>query len=176
MAAVLTSLDRGGTCRFTVLALIPARCHPPPFSPPHITSKKLLGQSPRCSIQTCQNYQLWCTMPHITQPLGAPVFWNHKALRRCEELEDQLRKVKRDFLELQLEWTNAYDKLKTMMGRVAKRADVVRSAAEEPAEEGAGTAFTVSELQALSHLPPHQRRIQEQILLRRRKLGHENGG
>lgn len=97
---------------------------------------------------------------------------NLKALRRCQELEEQVQKLRREFLELQLDWSNSYDKLKTMMQRVAKRAEVVQRYQQHEEEEAAPT-FSANEQLMLNRLPPHQRRIQEQILLRRKAA---NGG
>jgi hypothetical protein len=100
------------------------------------------------------------------------VFGSLKALRRCEKLEEDLLRLKRDFLELQLEWTNTYDKIRTMMGRIAKRAEVVQRFDEAPAEE-VGPAINANELLILNRLPPAQRAVQERILRNRR---HMNGG
>lgn len=109
--------------------------------------------------------------PTKTPRYGGPVFWSHKALRRCEQLEDDLRKLKRDFLELQLEWTNTYDKLRTMMGRVAKRAEIVENAHSDASQPGGEPEFSANEQLFLSRLPPRQRQIQSAILLRRRVNG-----
>lgn len=65
-----------------------------------------------------------------------------KARQQVLELEEQILKLRRDFQALEMEWSNAYDKLQTMMQRVAMRARVVEKAlqSEEPEKIAPGDA------------------------------------
>ncbi len=60
--------------------------------------------------------------------------------KRLAEAEEELRKLRREFVALELEWSLAYDKLKSMMQRIAKRAEVVEKAADQ---ENNGSASQV---------------------------------
>ncbi len=96
------------------------------------------------------------------------MFWHSNSTRRLEDLEEQMRKVVRDFQALELEWENAYDKLRSMMQRVAKRAEIAEKAAEAA---DATTIVPQGEDGKPIILSPRQRIIQAQIAERRRMMG-----
>ena len=88
--------------------------------------------------------------------------------RQWAEVEERLGQLEREMKRLTLEWTDAYDRLKHMMGRVAKR-----SALLEKAEESTVVEHGV-EIPAPG-LTPRLQTIQSRIL-RRRGMGKTNGG
>ena len=92
------------------------------------------------------------------------------------EVWERVEILEREQKNLRMEWNNAYDKLNHMMARIARRAEKMHELAESegllaPSDDHA--AMTAAEALTLNRLGPHQRKIQEQILLRRRAL---NGG
>jgi hypothetical protein len=93
-------------------------------------------------------------------------FWRSKPQLAFNALEERLAKLERDQKNLEMEWSNAWDKLKRMMQRIAKRAEVAERGAENddsstPAVNG-GT-----ESPSTGRLNDRQRQIQQQILRRR---------
>jgi hypothetical protein len=97
------------------------------------------------------------------------VFRNIKATGELAQVQDDCAKLKRDFQALELEWSNMYDKLRRMMQRIAKRAEIAEKLQEsnenEPQEldlPSAGHAGILS---------PAQRRVQQAILRERAGLG-----
>jgi hypothetical protein len=94
--------------------------------------------------------------------------------KRLRELEEKAEKLERDIRSIALDWENTYDKMRHMMGRIAKRAEMMHQEAEErgdlhPSEMG----ISPQEQLILSRLPPAQRKYQEDILRRRRLNGRE---
>lgn len=89
------------------------------------------------------------------------MFGTGKQKARIEELENDLRKLRADFKALEFEWSNVYDKMRHLMGRIAKRADVVESASNvaTPGAESTNDGTSV-----LSTLSPRAQKIQQQIL------------
>lgn len=93
-----------------------------------------------------------------------------KARRAISDLQEELAKVQRNFKELELDWASAYDKLRSMMQRVAKRAEVVESAARDASQQGveAEAEATVStSTPHASTLTARQIHLQREILRRR---------
>lgn len=96
---------------------------------------------------------------------------DHKARRRIEELEDAFNRLQRDFKSLEMEWSNAYDKLLTMMQRIAKRAEVL----QKEMDGGKPPLSASEQVLQIGHegnpsqgfLTPAQRRMQQQIVRRR---------
>jgi len=88
-----------------------------------------------------------------------------KAERRIGDLEEDFAKLKRDFASLEMEWTNAYDKLRKMMQRVAKRAEVAEHAEERT--NGELPAPPSTGMHGGRMLTDAQMRIQQDILRRR---------
>jgi len=93
-----------------------------------------------------------------------------EARKRVDELEEKFLRLSRDFHSLQMEWENAYDKLRTMMGRVSKRAEVLQK------EMDGGKPPLSPEEEALVEGTNHpgmsarQKSIQQAILRRRAGL------
>lgn len=94
--------------------------------------------------------------------------------RRVSELEEELRKVKLDLRDVKLEWENTYDKLRHLMGRIAKRSAIMQSESTLPEGESAGGSADglgpTSEsplTPILSRLTPSQQRVQMDIMRRR---------
>lgn len=100
---------------------------------------------------------------------------DNDARRRIEELQEEFLKLRREFKSLEMEWANAYDKLTTMMQRVAKRAEVLQkemdagkpplSAAEQVLQIGADL-----DPRTYGTLTARQRKLQSQILARRSQI------
>lgn len=82
-------------------------------------------------------------------------------------LIDRMEKLERDSHALQLDWENTYDKIKTMMGRVAKRHEAVLKL--EADSHTAETADVVTNGQdgVGRLLTPRQMEIQQQVMRRR---------
>lgn len=83
---------------------------------------------------------------------------------RCGEVEEKLASLKREFTALELEWSNAYDKLRQIVQRIAKRSQALE-ALEAPGGERAENG-AVPPVRQMST----RERIQQQIL-DRRKVG-----
>ncbi len=96
------------------------------------------------------------------------LFFHNKSTRRLDDVEEDCRKLRREFQALELEWQNAYDKLLTMMQRTAKRAQVAERA--EPAVEALPAGVAAG---APTTLTGRAAELQQRILSRR---GTHNGG
>ena len=90
--------------------------------------------------------------------------------KRVKVLEDALETLQKDFLKLQIEWAEVYDKVRHAMNRMAKRVErgtadetVVESTQEVPQANGGAAAIT-------GRLSDHQKQVQQQILKRRAGL------
>ncbi len=97
-------------------------------------------------------------------------FWDIFSSRaddsRVLRLEDEIQKLKRDQISLELEWNNFFDKARRLLGRVTKRAEVVEKAEEkEMGGERGAAPFPISP--ATGRLTDRQREIQQTILRRR---------
>ena len=100
---------------------------------------------------------------------------------RTESPQEKLLKIwerveiiEREMKNLRLEWENTYDKLATMAARTARRAEKMHALAESegrlaPTDDHA--ALTAAEMLTMDRLGPAQRRIQAQILARRKANG-----
>jgi len=91
-------------------------------------------------------------------------------------LEHRLEDIERLFRRLEEEWTNVYDKFRTLQMRVAKQVQRLdeNSSHEEPQE--AGSNGNAGGVPTVSLLSPHQREVQKQILERRRRGNPELPG
>ncbi len=92
-------------------------------------------------------------------------FWRSRDSERISALDEKLEKLKRDQANLELEWTNFYDKARRMLARVSKRAEVVEKADAE--EATATTPLLPIGGPNTGRLSDRQREIQQQILRRR---------
>lgn len=100
------------------------------------------------------------------------MFDGFKGLRRINEHQERIEKLERNLHALELEWENTYDKVRHMMGRIAKRAALVQNADTDQSTLGE----TVTSVPALtsphfSGLTERQRAAQMQILARRKQGG-----
>jgi DNA anti-recombination protein RmuC len=92
------------------------------------------------------------------------------------EIHERLEKLEKTIRNLEVEWTEVYNKFRTLQMRVAKQVQRLdaNSSQEEPQKaEGDGVVRTASSLS------PRMQRIQEEILERRRRGGvvaKEGGG
>ncbi|SRR5713101_7932835 len=110
------------------------------------------------------------------------MWWFKKPLadpERLAKLEESFEKIRRQMAGLELEWTDTLDRVKRLMGRIAKRAELVERA-ETPPQQGAegfeGDSQAASNLGP--SLTPHQLSINQRILARRNRrpihTGEEN--
>ena len=91
--------------------------------------------------------------------------------KRLSEAETKLERLEREIKSIQLDWENTYDKMRHMMGRMAKRAEAMHAEAEERGDlHNGNVGWSPEELSILSRLPPAQRKYQESILMKRRQL------
>jgi DNA anti-recombination protein RmuC len=98
-------------------------------------------------------------------------FSTKKAHSRISELEERLEKLEKKYKDLSLEWENAYDKLKTMMGRVAKRAEAMHDAAEDNGQLHPEELPNEPAIPNWARLTPRQKQIQYEIWKRRAGTG-----
>jgi len=92
------------------------------------------------------------------------------------KLWERVETVEREMKNVRLDWENAYDRLHTMMARTAKRAAKMHDQAEDEgllAPGGEKIVYSPQDQIILNRLGPAQRRIQEQLLAKRRAA---NGG
>ncbi len=92
-------------------------------------------------------------------------FWRSRDSERFSQLDEKLEKLKRDQANLELEWTNFYDKARRMLARVSKRAEVVEKAEAE--ETPAAAPLLPIGGPNTGRLTDRQREIQQTILRRR---------
>jgi hypothetical protein len=97
-------------------------------------------------------------------------FSDLKTRRAIADLTERLETIERTLKATRLEWEDTYDRLRRLMGRVAKRALRDESAVDpehvEPTADdsrGADGAMTATH----SLLTPRQRQFQQEILRRR---------
>jgi hypothetical protein len=86
---------------------------------------------------------------------------------QIEELEERVRKLEMRYKELALDWENAYDRLKCMMGRIAKRAEKLHDDAEDAGRMYPEPAPGPADGSMHGPLTARQKSIQQQILRRR---------
>lgn len=92
-----------------------------------------------------------------------------RAAREQVRLEEDLRRLERDFKALELEWGDVYDKLRKAMGRIVKSRAIIE--AREDGREGAEAPVPEAQPSSSGHLlTPRQMTIQQQILKRRAGL------
>ena len=86
------------------------------------------------------------------------------------ETSERLDILETKFRRLQEEWSDVYGKFRTMQMRVAKQIERANeSSKEEP--QGAGGDEAATSAGGVSSLSPRLQKIQEQILVRRRRGG-----
>ena len=92
-----------------------------------------------------------------------------KHTKKLQDHEDRLTQVERDSKQMRLEWEDTYDKLKTIVQRIVKRAQRI----EQLSPEGAPAGEEPENLPpgGASQLNPRQSLINQKILARRRMNG-----
>lgn len=97
------------------------------------------------------------------------MWWTKKPLAdpdRLLKLEEGFEKLRRQMAGLELEWTDTLDRVKRLMGRIAKRAELVER--HEEAEAGSELRDPTQALRTPG-LSPSQSLIQQRILARRNR-------
>lgn len=97
-----------------------------------------------------------------------------EARRRIEDLEEKFNRLSRDFHALTLEWENAYDKLRSMMQRTAKRAEVLQKEMDggtKPLSPSEESLVAPGNHTPRAFLTPAQERLQNQIMRHRAAMG-----
>lgn len=99
-----------------------------------------------------------------------------KLKKRVEECEETLRRIEHAFKMLEVQWTETYDKFRTLNWRVAKRVRALEglendSAKAEETPHGGEDAASG----AASAFSPSQQKAQQQVLARRSR-NRVNGG
>ena len=94
--------------------------------------------------------------------------WPFKASNGVSELSAEVETLKRDMRNLRLDWETTYEKIRTLMARLAKRAELRDTPADQGTEgesvaDSAGSPLSP----AFARLTPRQRQIQIQIMHRR---------
>jgi chromosome segregation ATPase len=89
-----------------------------------------------------------------------------KAKKKLGEVEDRCAQLERRIKQLELEWEDTYDRIKSLFHRIAKRAQRMEGGAAGDIEEAAATG-TAS---VTGGLTEKQRAIQDQILKRRSRV------
>jgi predicted nucleic acid-binding Zn-ribbon protein len=95
-----------------------------------------------------------------------------KHAKRLDDLEETVERLEKSLKNLEIEWSETYDKFRLLNMRVAKRVERLDkdSSQEEPqGVEGEETDAGVSPM--FPTLSPRAREIQKQILARRNKGG-----
>ncbi len=153
LAAV--SLSRSLEYSQTTSARLPA----PPSSPPYHALKGL--------IFNIHRHKVWVSVSLAVLPM-----WPFSQDAGISKLIERVETLERDMRNLRLDWETTYEKIRTLMARLAKRADSLNTA-HEAGQPGEGTeVLPTAELSpTFSRLTPRQKQIQQQIMVRR-----QNGG
>jgi len=92
------------------------------------------------------------------------MFERFKAEKRLRVLEERHDDLERQFKALELDWSNTYDKLRSIVQRISKRAERLEGLAAGSAEETGGAGASMAD-----ELSPTARAAQREIELRRRR-------
>ena len=107
------------------------------------------------------------------------MFGDAKLRKRVSDLEEKLERIEHAFKQLQVEWTETYDKFRQLHWRVAKRAKQLEEntadAAESPTSPPGDQGFSGADVAHPSSLTPRQRELQLQILARRNRTMEKGG-
>jgi phage shock protein A len=102
------------------------------------------------------------------------MFRYFKLGKRLDDLEETVERLEKQLKNLEIEWSETYDKFRLLNMRVAKR--VQRLDAESSQEEPQAVGEEVGDIPSISSLSPRARQIQKQILERRARGGSNGGG
>jgi hypothetical protein len=93
------------------------------------------------------------------------------------DLRERVEKIEKAMRDLDVQWTDVYDKFRNLHMRVARRVKVIEEASSQEEPQGAGGEEQDVLLQGQSgmftSLSPRQAEAQRQILARRRKGGEK---
>ena len=97
------------------------------------------------------------------------LFATLRHLKRLQAVEERLSTLESGYQQLELEWTNTFDKIRRAMAKLAKRAEAIEQVEEStPGSRGAPNGDVQS---AALGLTGNQAQAQREILARRRGLG-----
>ena len=98
------------------------------------------------------------------------MFGDAKLRKRVSDLEESLERIQHSFKQLQVEWTETYDKFRQLHWRVAKRAkqleELTAESAEVPTSPPGDQDLGGADVN-FSGLTPQQNEAQRKILARR---------
>ena len=106
---------------------------------------------------------------HFARVYGSfPMFGDAKLRKRVSDLEESLERIQHSFKQLQVEWTETYDKFRQLHWRVAKRAKQLEEntadSAEVPTSPPGDQDLSGADVTGLT---PQQIEAQRKILARR---------
>ncbi len=97
-----------------------------------------------------------------------------KLAKRLDDLEETLERHEKTLKNLEIEWSETYDKFRLLNMRVAKRVQRLDQDSSQEEPQGAEGEPTADLSPVLGSLSPRARQIQAQILARRARA--QNGG
>ncbi len=106
------------------------------------------------------------------------IFRFFKHAQRLDDLEETVERLEKTLKNLEIEWSETYDKFRLLNMRVAKRVQRLDKDSSQEEPQGAGEEDTSGSSEAgrmFSSLSPRAREIQKKILERRAR-GQTNGG
>jgi DNA anti-recombination protein RmuC len=93
------------------------------------------------------------------------------------EIHERLEKLEKTIRNLEVEWTEVYNKFRTLQMRVAKQVQRLDANSSQEEPQGAeGEEINQPSGLGLSSLSPRQRQIQREIMARRQKHGLQTEG
>jgi len=103
------------------------------------------------------------------------IFRWFKHAKRLDDLEETCERLEKQLKNMEIEWSETYDKFRLLNMRVAKRVQRLDQDSSQEEPQGAeGEQPTESLSPLMSSLSPRARQIQAQILARRARA--QNGG
>lgn len=106
------------------------------------------------------------------------MFGDPKLRKRLDEVEESLRRIEHAFKQLQVEWTETYDKFRQLHWRVAKRAKQLENAEAESAAVEVQAPPGAPDGGDSASFSPKQLEAQRSVLARRNRNAAvaRNGG
>jgi len=100
--------------------------------------------------------------------ISRPMFGDAKLRKRVSDLEESLERIQHSFKQLQVEWTETYDKFRQLHWRVAKRAKQLEESTADSADVPTSPPGDQDVSGAdVTGLTPQQIEAQRKILARR---------
>ncbi len=97
--------------------------------------------------------------------------WPFSTPASVSKLQERLETVERDMRNLRLDWEATYEKIRTLMARLAKRAEKLDTASPGLATGESEEIVPAALSPTYSRLTPRQKQIQIQIMQRRKANG-----